>query len=813
MSKDLLHACRVLSKSPRFALTAVAVLALGIGANSAMFSLVYSVLLRPMPYSAPDRVAVVLGTQGLRDAPFSLAPADYLDYHQRTHSFGPMAAAEVWSASLTGDGEAEDLHGIRTTAQIFDVLGVPAALGRTFLPDDDRPDAPPVVVIAASLCKRRFGGEPDIVGRTIILNRERYTIVGVLPDSFYFPPFWAGNTEIYTPIRWTPAKTQDRVMSTLRTFARLQPGVTWESARADVHSVARQLEQQYPSHAKTSADAFPVLDLSVGGVRTPLLILFGAVGCTLLIACANLANLFLARGTGRLKEAAIRQALGASRAALMRHLLAESLVVSFAGGAVGLLVAWAAVRGFVAGLPEAGGFHMPRQQEIALSAAAAGFHLLVCLGAGLLFGLAPALRAARADLNAALKDAWRGSSSGGRGLRNVLVASEVALALMLLAGAGLLVESFQKLREVQPGFDPHHMLAVNLSISGSEHAAPDRRTALYREAVERLRALPGVTEASAVNHVPLAGDMFRLNVELEGKPAPRPGDEPSAIYRVAMPGYFRVAGMRLVKGRAFNEQDTEGALGVTVVNQALARHFWPGEEAIGKRLRMSVAGGKTRWFEVVGIFADAKQRSWKTPAENEVYYPFWQDSAYLHSPMSYLTMTLVLRTTSAPAMIAPMIREQIRAIDGNVPVSNILSMEQVAEDSVWLPRLEMSVLTGMAALALLLATVGIYAVVSYLVSGRTQEIGIRMALGANSVDVAGMVMRQSLAPVAIGATLGLAGTLALSHWMRALLFEVDAADPVTLAGVTAVLVGVAMAAAFGPARRAAKMDPGEALRQ
>jgi putative ABC transport system permease protein len=790
----------------------VAVLALGIGANSAMFSLVYSVLLRPLPYTAPDRVAVILGTAGLRDAPFSLPPADYLDYRRRTHSFGPMAAAELWSASLTGTGEAEELHGIRTTAEIFDVLGVRAALGRTFLAEDDRPEAPQVVVIAASLWKRRFGGEPEMVGRTITLNRERYTVVGILPDSFYFPPFWAGNTEIYTPLRWTPAKTQDRVISTLRTFARLKPGVSWEQARADVHSVARQLEQEYSSHAKTNADAFPVLDLSVGSVRTPLLILFGAVGCTLLIACANLANLFLARGAGRLKEAAIRQALGASRAALIRHLLAESLVVSFAGGAVGLLVAWGAVQGFIAGLPESG-FHMPRQQEIAMSPAAAEFHILVCALAGLLFGLAPALRAARADLNAALKDAWRGSSGGGRGLRNVLVASEVALALMLLTGAGLLVESFRKLREVQPGFAPHQMLAVNLAVSGSEHAAPDRRVALYREAIDRLRALPGVTEASAVNHIPMAGDMFRFTIELEGQPAPKPGDVPSAIYRVAMPGYFRAVGMRLVRGRAFTAQDTENTVGVAVVNQTMARHSWPGEDAIGKRLRLLMVSGATRWFEVVGVLADARQRSWKAPAENEMYFPFWQDSAYLHSPMAYLTMTLVLRTSAAPAMIAPLVREQIRAIDSNVPVTSILSMEQVAEDAVWLPRLEMSLLTGMAGLALILATVGIYAVVSYLVSGRTQEIGIRMALGADGRDVARLVLRQSLAPVAIGAALGLAGTLALSRWMRTLLFEVDAADPLTLAVVTAVLVGVAMAAAFGPARRAAKMDPVGALRQ
>src|SRR5215471_9803886 len=442
MGKDLLHACRVLCKSPRFALTAVFLLALGIGANSAMFGLVYSVLLRPLPYHEPNRVAVILGTSKLRDAPFSVPPADYLDYRARTRSFGPMAAAELWGPSLTGSGEPEELHGVHTTAAIFDVFGVKAQQGRTFLADDDRPDAPRVVVLAASLWKRRFGGEPSVVGSTITLNREPYTVAGVLPDDFYFPPFWAHDTEIYAPLAWTPARAQDRAISTLRIFARLKPGVSWEQARADIRDVASQLEREYPSHAKVSAMATPVLEMSVGKVRTSLLILFGAVGCTLLIACANLANLFLARGAGRQKEAAIRQALGASRPALVRHMLAESLMISFGGGLLGLAAAWAAVHAFVGGLPGSGSFYLPRQQEIAMSPMVMAFHVVLCLVTGVLFGLAPALRASAVDLNTALKDAGRGSTgSGGRRLRGVLVASEVALALMLLAGAGLLVQS------------------------------------------------------------------------------------------------------------------------------------------------------------------------------------------------------------------------------------------------------------------------------------------------------------------------------------------------------------------------------------
>ena len=812
MRKDLFHAVRVLWKSPRFAFTAIAVLALGIGANSAMFTLVYSVLLRPLPYAEPDRVAVILGTSPLRDAPFSMPPADYLDYRARTHSFGPMAAAELWSSSLTGTGEAEELRGIRTTAALFDVFGVQAAQGRTFLPEDDRPEAPRVVMLAASLWKRRFGGEPDIIGRTLTLNREPYTVIGVLPEDFYFPPFWGGDTEIYTPIAWTPAKAQDRVVSTLRTFARLKPGVTWEQARADVRAVASQLEREYASHAKVSAMATPVLEMSVGKVRTSLLILSGAVGCTLLIACANLANLFLARGVGRLKEAAIRQALGASRQAVVRHLLAESLVVSFAGGLVGLLVASAAVGGFLAWLPAAGWFRLPRQQEVAMGPAAVGFHLAVCVLTGLLFGLAPAWRASRVDLNTALKEAWRGSTAGGQGFRNLLVAGEMALALMLLAGAGLLMQSFRKLRELPAGFEPRHMVAVNVAVSGSEHARPERRSAFYREAVEQLRRLPGVEAASAVNHVPMAGDVFRMEIDLEGQPAPRAGDIPSAIYRVALPGYFRAAGMRMVRGRDFSERDTESAARVAVVNQTLARRSWPGGEAIGKRFRISTASGPTPWYEVVGIIRDSKQRNWEAASESEMYLPFLQDTAYLHNPASFLTMTLVMRTGAPSAMIAPAVREQIRALDANVPVTAITQMEEVVDGAVWLPRLEMTVLSGMAVLALFLATVGIYAVVSYVVSGRTQEIGIRMALGADAQAVSRLVLRQSMVPVAVGAALGIAGTLTMARWMRTVLFEVDAADPATLAAVTLLLVAVAGAAALGPARRAARLDPVGALR-
>jgi putative ABC transport system permease protein len=778
-----------------------------------MFSLVYSVLLRPLPYRDPGKIAVILGTAEHRDMPFSLPPAVFLDFRARTRSFSAMAAAELWSPSLTGSGEAEELHGIRTTAATFDVFGVPAIQGRTFLPEDERPDSPRVVVIATSLWKRRYGGGAGAIGSKILLNREPYTVIGVLPDNFYFPPFWARDTEIYTPIPATPRWAQDRVISTLRIFARLKPGVEWQQARADVRGVAAQLAAEHVQQAKTSAVATPVLEMTVGSVRTSLVILFGAVACTLLIACANLANLFLARGTGRQKEAAIRQALGASRGALIRQMLAESLVVSFAGGVLGLFAAWAALQAFLSGLPEMGNFHMPRASEIAIGPAAAGFHLLVCALAGVLFGIVPAIRASRVDLNAALKDALRGSTgAGGHGIRGVLVAGEVALALMLLASAGLLVQSFRKLRDVNPGFESRGMVAVNVAVSGSDHARAERRAQFYRDAVEQFRSLPGVTAASAVNHVPLAGDVFRFGIEIEGRPNPAPGEEPSAVYRVAMPQYFRTAGIRVMHGRAFDERDSETTTRVAMINQTMARTEWPNTEAIGKRFRMSTVGGPTAWYEVVGIVQDVKQHRWAGGADSEMYLPFLQDPAYQHSSYGYLTMTIVVRANGSPESLAGAIRDQVRTLDSNVPVTTILPMQQVVDDTVWLPRLEMSVLAAMAGLALVLATVGIYAVVSYIVGGRMQEIAIRMALGADAASVARLVVLQSLGPVLAGAVAGLAGTIALARWMRTLLFEIDAADPATLAVVTSLLVAIAIGAALAPARRASRVDPVAALR-
>src|SRR5450432_1571514 len=554
MLRDVRYAIRVLLQSPRFTATAILVLALGIGANSAMFALVYSVLLRPLPYDRPDRLAVIMGSSEKHGGNFSMPPADFLDFRGRNRSFTDMAAAEVWSPSLTGSGEPEELQGLHASASLFQVLGVQAALGRAFVAEDDRPESPHVAVLGAGLWKRRFGGDRSVIGRTITLNHEAYTVVGIMPEGFYFPPFWASKAEVYAPLVFTPAETQDRRMSTLRTFGRLKPGVTMQQARADVRAIARRLAQDYPlSNAEQTAAVTSLHEMSVGNVQTALLILLGAVGCTLLIACANLANLFLTRATARHKEIAIRQAMGAARLPLVRQFLTESVLVSLAGGALGILVAWWAVNSLVAALPNAGNFRLPRQNEIGIGGPVIAFNFVVCLLTGLLFGLAPALQASRVDLNRGLNSTGRGSTVGrsSQRVRGALVVSEIALALVLLAGAGLLIQSFRKLRDIDAGFRPHNVLDVSVAVAGSDHALPDRRANLYREAVERLRAIPGVQSASAVNHVPLAGDLFRLDIQIEGQPAPQPGDEPKAVYRVALPGYFQTIGMQILSGRDF----------------------------------------------------------------------------------------------------------------------------------------------------------------------------------------------------------------------------------------------------------------------
>ncbi len=814
MLGDLHYALRTLLKTPRFAITAIFVLALGIGANSAIFTVVYSVLLRPLPYQDPSRVAVILGSSERHGGTMPLTPGDYLDYRDQTRSFNDMTAASVWGPTLTGTDRAEKLDGLRATVSLFRMLGVSAAYGRLFSDEDAGADAPDVVVLSHDVFERRFGGDPAIVGRTLILDGKAHTVIGVTTRGFYFPPFWALKADVYVPVAIRSGEGGSRGPGYLRVFGRLKPGVSMEQAGAEVRTIASRLAAAYPrTNAGLTATVTPIHEMAVGSIRPVLLVLLGAVVCTLLIACANIANLLIARASGRRKEIAIRQSLGAERFHLMRQFLAESIVLAAAGGALGLALAWWAVPLFVAGIPEFGMFRLPRQSEIEPGGAVMMFNFAVCLATALVCGFVTAWHANGTDLNGDLKESGRGqvATRSGRRLRNVLATAEVAIALLLLTGAGLLVESYRNLLNVDPGFDAGGVIAVNVGLAASGHAQPDARASFYQQALDQFRTLPGVTAASAVNHVPLAGDRFGTRLTVEGKPQPGPGQMPGAVYRVAMPGYFDVMRMRLIEGRDFTDRDNETAPGVVIINATAARSLWPGENPVGRRLREGDAESHQPWRTVIGVIADVKQSDWKVAADSEIYIPFAQDALYRHDPASFATMTLVLRAKE-PAVLGGAIRQRIAGIDRNISVPNVLMMDQVIRDVLWQPRASMAFVLTFAGIAMLLASVGIYAVVSFITAARTQEIGIRMALGARRMDVLRMVVGQSLPPVAAGVGVGLVAALALTRLMSSMLFGVRPADPLVFAAVAVGLSVIALAAAAIPARKASRLDPLIALR-
>ncbi len=815
MLRDFRYAFRTLLKTPRFTGMAILVLALGIGANSAMFTVVYSVLLRSLPYTDPSQIAVILASSEKRGGTMPVTPGDFQDYREQNHSFTDLAAAGLWAPTLTGTDRAEKIEGLNASVSLFRILGVQPALGRLFAPEDGRADAPEVVVLAYDLFRRRFGADPKIVGRTIRLDGKAHTVIGVTPPGFYFPPFWAVKADLYAPAVIRPGGQGGRGPGYLRLFGRLKPGVSMEQARAEMKTIARRLASEYPrTNGGLTATVTPIHEMSVGSIRPVLLVLFGAVACTLLIACANIANLLIARASSRRREMAIRQSLGAEKFHLIRQFLAETMVLGVAGGIFGLLLAWWAVPVFVANIPEFGMFQLPRQSEIGLSSAVVLFNFGVCLCAGLFCGLLAALHGGQTDLNADLKESGRGQAATRRGsrMRSVLAAVEIALALLLLAGAGLLVESYRKLQAVDPGFEPSGVLAITTGLAASSHAQPDRRAQFYSQALEQFRVLPGVAAASAVNHVPLAGDRFGIELTVEGRPAPAPGSTPNAVYRVSMPGYFALMHMRLIQGRDFTDADDKNSPGVTVVNAAAARNLWPDENPIGKRLRLGDAQSSSPWLIVVGMIADVKQSDWKGPVDNEIYRPFAQDPLYRDNPASFATMTLVLRTGNSPGTLAPAIRERIATIDRNISVPSILLMDQVTRNIIWQSRISTTLILCFALLASLLAALGIYAVVSFVTAGRTQEIGVRMALGAQRIDVLGMVVRQSLPPVLAGLVMGLGTTLVSTRLMASLLFGVKPLEPALFTGVAAGLAAVAIVASVIPARRAARLDPLTALR-
>jgi putative ABC transport system permease protein len=805
--QDARYAARVLLKNPGFTAVAVVALALGIGANSAIFSVVNTVLLRPLPYKDPERLMTVWedDTKGgfPRDTP---AAANYIDWRDQNQVFEGMAAVAEQSFNLTGVGEPERLDGRLVSASLFPVLGVEPQLGRTFLPQEDQPGTNRVVVISHGLWQRRFGGDPSVVNRPVNLNGENYEVVGVMPADFQFPD---PKDQLWTPIAFTQQEAANRGRHYLEVVARLKPNVTVEQAQAEMTTVAARLQQQYPEqNAHLGATVLPLHEHLVGDIRPALLVLLGAVGFVLLVACANVANLLLARAAVRQKEIAVRVALGASRLRLVRQFLTESVLLSVTGGAVGLLLALWGTGLLKTFIPE----NVSQVRSLSVDARVLGFTLLVSLLTGLIFGLAPAVQASRFNLNETLKEGGRDSAQGSRGnrVRALLVVAEVAVSLVLLVGAGLLVNSFLRLRGVDPGFTKDNLLTLSVVLPRQKYPDYQRRAAFYDEMVRRVEALPGVKAAAVTNWIPLVfqGDSITFSVEGRPDPAPGQGKRPAVVTRAVHPHYFRTMNIQLTQGRALDERDRADTPNVAVISETMARKSWPGEDPVGKRFTPGelTSTNPDDWITVVGVVRDVRQIELGAEPKAQMYVPYAQGWS------SFAPRYLVVSTSTEPMSLAAAVRGAVWSIDRDQPVSDVRTMEEVLSASLARQRFSTLLLGLFAAVALLLAAVGIYGVMSYSVAQRTHEIGVRMALGAQRGDVLRLAVGQGLKLILCGVGVGLAAAFALTRVMESLLFGVSATDPATFAAISLVLVGAGLLASYIPARRATKVDPMIALR-
>jgi putative ABC transport system permease protein len=798
----------MLLKKPGFTAVAVLALALGVGANTAIFSVVNGVLLRPLPFKDPDRL-VRLGEWSQQVPGESIAYPNFLDWREQNHVFDGIAATQFDSYNLTGVDEPERLQGRNVSANFFDLLGVTPALGRSFTADEDRPGAERVCVISYGVWQRRFGGDGKIVGRQVTLNAQPYTIVGVLPADYRY----GTQTDVFAPIG---LRADDEVMKDrddhpgIYAVARLKDGVSFGQAEAEMKAIAERLAESYPkTNGGHSITMVSLREYFVGDVRASLLVLLGAVGFVLLIACANVANLLLARAASRSREIAIRTALGAGRLRIIRQLLTESVLLAAVGGGVGLLLAWWGVDV----LRRASLDVIPTTADIGLDRTVLFFTVGVSLLTGILFGLAPALSASKADLNESLKEGGRTGTAGAarNRVRSALVVAEVALSLMLLIGAGLLVRSFVSLRGTETGFDARKVLTMQISNKAGKDEG--RKVSNFLTQVEeKVKALPGVESVALANGVPLLG-ATEMGIHIEGRPPAEISKQPMTVAYWATPGFFKAMGIRLVRGRLFDEHDTQNSPLVTVIDEDFAREQFPGEDPIGKYLAASPDGAVPH-TEIVGIVRHVKNYGLDAPGpvQAERYSPLYQvPDKYM--PQVGAHVTLVVRTKGDdPAAMTDAVRRAVHEVDPNQPVYGVQTMEQVLSDSVASQRLSMTLLSLFGAVAMILAAVGIYGVMSYAVVQRTHEIGIRMALGARGRDVLRMVVGQGMVLALAGVVVGLAGAFALSRVVKSLLFGVTATDPLTFVGVPLVLLLVALLSTFIPARRATKVDPMVALR-
>src|SRR5262245_22313443 len=795
--QDARYGLRMLLKKPGFTLTAVITLGLGIGATSTIFSFVNGILLRPLPYQDSGRL-VALDETALKRGVASMGVSfpNFLDWREQNRVFTGVAAYRGADYTLTGSGEPEKLSGADVSYNTFEVLGIAPILGRTFTAEEDRRGNDLVVILGHSLWERRFGAKPEIIGQKItLLNRTR-TVIGVMPPDFKFPEV----ADLWVPLAldttmWT---RNDHGLSAI---AGLKPGVTVEQAQSDMTAVARRVEEANPvTNEGLGVSVIPLREGLVSDYHKALFILMGVVGLVLLIACANVANLLLARASARAKEVAIRTALGAGRWRVFRQLLTESVVLGLMGGALGCGLALWGLDLLLAAIP----IDFPFWMKFNLDGRVLGFTAGVTLLTGLIFGAAPALQASKVDLNEALKEGARSASGAGRHrMLHSLVVAEMALSLILLIGAGLMMSSFMRLQNTNPGLNPENLLTARVELPEAKYNTPEKLQAFFKDLLERVSALPGVQAAGAVSRLPLAGGGWGRRLTVEGFPVLPSGQTPVINHCVITPNYFHAVGIPILTGRDFTDADARDSMKVTIIDDRLAREYWPNESPLGKRVRFGPPENNEPWHTIVGVVGAVKSESLSLTLRKTVYLPYAQ--------IAINDMALAVRVAN-PENLAPAIRVQVRAVDPDQPVIDVRTMTEVISRSVWQPRLYAILFGVFAAVAVALASVGVYGVMAYSVSERTREIGIRVALGAQRHDVLKLVVAQGLKLALIGAGIGLAGALALTRLMQSLLFEVSATDPTTFAGLAALLSVVALVACYLPARRATKVDPMVALR-
>ena len=797
--QDMRYSLRLMIKNPAFTLIVILTLTLGIGANTAIFSFANGILLRPLPYPQSERLTVLDETALKRGIDsMSVSYPNYLDWREQNTVFQSMGAHYGTSRfSLSGIGQPETIRGSYISHGLLETLGVQPILGRTFTEVEDRPETDTVVILGYELWQKYYGGDQNIIGRTIMVNTRARTVVGVMPAGFKFPEV----SEIWAPLALT-TQTFTRTDHGISAIARLKDGVTIEQAQAEMTNIAARIEQLNPVTNEGLGVSVTSMHKSLAGdYREGLLILLGVVGCVLLVACVNVANLMLARASARQKELALRAALGASRSRVIRQLLIESLMLAAIGGVLGLALSKWALYMLLKAIP----ITLPYWMNFGIDLRVLGFTLGVTLLTGLIFGVMPALQSSRVDLNDTLKEGGRGSlTSSGTHSRSLLVVTEIALSLVLLVGAGLMIQSFMRLRRVNVGLDPKNVLTLSVGLPRVKYPEGPQRAAFFKNLVDRVRTLPGVEAAAATGTLPLSGGNWGRSLTVEGYPVLSVGQAPMIQHTVVTPNYFQTMGIHLLAGRDFNEGDRPGGQLVTIVDERLAQKYWPNESPLGKRIRFGPPEDNEPWHTVIGVVAAVRHQRMQEETRNSVYLP------HLQIPVGGLS--IVARTSSEPKSLVAAVRREVGQLDGDLPLSNVATMDEVIADSIWQPRLYAMLFAVFAGGALVLAVIGIYGVMAYIVITRTHEIGIRMALGATARDVFRLIVGRGMKLTAIGLVIGVGGAFALTRLMRGLLFNISATDPITFVLISVLLAFAAFLACYIPARRATKVDPLVALR-